>query len=232
MEDSTSCIHGSRGTREPAGAELLSEQKIVAEIAKATLLPNPRVDWDAWIADYSRIRDAIEHSYPDQFPDFNGRMWTPGGFHRPNPARQRHWQTDTKKATFNLPRAPSAVGFDDAPGLFRLITLRSNDQFNTTVYGYDDRFRGIYGTREVLFMNAQDIESLGLKERQLVELMGAANDGIERTMSGLRVTPYDIHQGGLGAYYPECNVLVPVSHHALESKVPAAKSVPVRIRPS
>jgi anaerobic selenocysteine-containing dehydrogenase len=97
---------------------------------------------------------------------------------------------------------------------------------------YDDRFRGIYGTREVLFMNAQDIESLGLKERQLVELMGAANDGIERTMSGLRVTPYDIHQGGLGAYYPECNVLVPVSHHALESKVPAAKSVPVRIRPS
>ena len=229
VEDSTSCIHGSRGTYEPASPHLLSEPRIVAGIAKATLQPNPKVDWDGWIADYARVRDAIEQTYPEQFHDFNRRMWTPGGFPRPNPARERDWKTPEGKALFKLPPALSATGFDDEPGLFRLITLRSNDQFNTTVYGYHDRFRGVRGTREVLFMNPDDIRAQGLVEGERVSLLGPATDGVQRRIDGLMVTSYDIPPGCLGAYYPECNCLIPVWHHAEQSQVPASKSVPVRI---
>jgi molybdopterin-dependent oxidoreductase alpha subunit len=230
VEDSLSCIHASFGEVEPPSPHLLSEAAIVAGIAKATLPPNPKVDWDAWVGDYARVRDAIEATYPQWFKDFNARFDQPGGFHRPNKARQRDFsETETGKANFFLPRAMSATGFADADGVMRLITLRSNDQFNTTIYGYSDRFRGIEGTREVLLMNRQDMARLGLTEGQTVSLASAAADGIARTKPGLRVTPYDIPLGCVGGYYPECNVLMPLSHHALESFVPAAKSVPVRV---
>jgi anaerobic selenocysteine-containing dehydrogenase len=113
--------------------------------------------------------------------------------------------------------------------IFNLMTVRSNDQFNTTVYGYHDRFRGVKGTRMVLFMNSSDIARLRLTEGDLVTLTTAVDDGVERQVSGLRVTPYNIPEGCCAAYYPECNPLIPVWHHADESKVPAAKSVPIRI---
>ena len=228
-EDSTSCIHASVGKAAPADPGLKSETRIVVELAKRTLAPNPRVPWDTWVNDYATIRDAIEQTYPDQFRDFNKRMWQPGGFHRPNSARQRVWKTGTGKANFIVPPSLIATGFDDAPGRFRLMTIRSNDQFNTTVYGYDDRFRGIYGTRDVVLMNRDDIARLGLSEGQAVKLVSDAGDGIAREVAGLRVVTFEIPRGCVGGYYPECNPLIPLSHHTLFSMMPAAKSVPVRI---
>ena len=230
MEDSTSCIHGSMGQVQPASPELLSEPRIVAELAKATLPADPRVDWDGWVADYARVRDAIEETYPDQFADFNARLFQPGGFHRPNSARNRQWKTASGKANFLLPSGLSATGFAEAEGVLRLITLRSNDQFNTTVYGYEDRFRGVSGTREIVFMNTADMTRHALADGDMVTLVTAADDGVLREVPGLRVIGYNIPEGCIGAYYPECNPLLPVWHHADESMVPAAKSIPVRIR--
>ena len=229
VEDSTSCIHGSRGKVTSASPHLLSEPAIVAALAKQILPPNPKVDWDAWVADYGLIRDAIEETYPLVFPDFNKRLFTPGGFWKGNKAAERIWQTPSKKAEFFKPSGLSATGFDDADGRYRLMTLRSNDQFNTTIYGYHDRFRGVKGTRDVLFMHADDIAAAGLRANQIVALESDAGDSVARRRDGLIVTPYDIPRGCLGAYYPEANVLIPVEHHAEQSHVLAAKSVPVRI---
>jgi molybdopterin-dependent oxidoreductase alpha subunit len=228
-EDSTSCIHGSRGKAEPASPHLLSEPAIVAALAKRILPPNPKVDWDVWVADYARIRDAIEETYPAIFKDYNKRLFTPGGFWKGNKASERIWLTPSGKAEFLVPDTLSATGFKDAAGRFRLMTLRSNDQFNTTIYGYHDRFRGVKGTRDILFINKSDMIEAGLSEGQIVALESDAEDGKSRRKDGFIVTPYEIPRGCLGAYYPECNVLIPVEHHAEQSHVPAGKSVPVRI---
>jgi molybdopterin-dependent oxidoreductase alpha subunit len=229
-EDSTSCIHASLGQRPPASDTLLSEPAIVAGIAKATLAPNPKVDWDRWVGDYATVRNAIEQTYPQGFKDFNARFHQPGGFHRSNKAALRDFSdAEGGKANFVAPPSLSATGIEEPEDVFRLMTLRSNDQFNTTVYGYDDRFRGVSGSREVLLICAADIERLGLAEGQTVSLSAVSDEGIMRIKEGLRVTPYDIPPGCLGAYYPECNLLVALSHHAEESQTPAYKSVPVRI---
>ncbi|WP_413061046.1 FdhF/YdeP family oxidoreductase [Sphingomonas carotinifaciens] len=230
MEDSFSHIYGSVGKASPASDTLLSEPAIVAGLAKAVLPPNPNVPWDAWVGDYSLVRKAIEDVYPDKFANFNERLFEPGGFWKGNPAAHRQWETESGKAEFNTPRALNAAGFDDADGRFRLITLRSNDQFNTTVYGYDDRFRGIKGTRQVAMMNEADIARLGLKDGDRIALESDAEDGVERVVGDLRVTAYDIPAGCIGGYYPELNYLIALEHHALESHVPAGKSVPVRVR--
>lgn len=229
MEDSLSCIHGSLGRNTPASDDLLSEVAIVAGMAKATLAPNPKVPWDAWVSDYAKIRDAIEATYPEQFKDFNARVFTPGGFYRGNSARERVWKTDSGKAQFTAPQGLRAVGFDDAPGRYRLITLRSNDQFNTTIYGYSDRLRGIEGTRDVLLMNPDDIAAAGLEKGQVVGLSSDAGDGVDRQVHGLTVTPFLLPTGCIASYYPEMNPLIPVWYHDEESKTPAAKGVPVRI---
>ncbi|MFL5269532.1 MAG: FdhF/YdeP family oxidoreductase, partial [Stellaceae bacterium] len=231
IEDSTSCIHGSLGMQPPASANLLSEPAIIAGIAKTTLPPNPKLDWDAWVADYGKVRDAIAETYPENFHDFNARMWQPGGFHRYLAARHREWKTKTGKANFIVPAGietdPDTAAADH--DVLRLITLRSNDQFNTTIYGYHDRFRGIHGTRMVVLMHRNDIDRLELREGERVSLVTVANDGVDRRLSGLTVVAYNIPEGCCAGYYPECNVLVPLWHHAERAKVPAAKSVPVRI---
>ncbi len=231
IEDSTACIHGSLGLQSPASPDLLSEPAIVAGLAKATLPPNPAVDWDAWTGDYALVREAISATFPENFHDLNQRMWTPGGFHRPVPAREREWKTKTGKANFITPRGfeedPDTAGA--GPDVLQLITLRSNDQFNTTIYGYHDRFRGIHGTRMVVLMHRNDIDRLHLREGDRVSLVGAAQDGVDRRLGGLTVVAYDIPEGCCGGYYPECNVLIPLWHHAERAKVPAAKSVPVRV---
>ena len=229
-EDSISRIHASFGDSEPASKSLLSEPAIVAGIAKATLAPNPKLDWDAWVGDYAKVRDAIEETYPQWFAGFNRRFREPGGFWRGNKARDRDFgEAEGGKANFIVPTSLSATGFADAPDVFRLMTLRSNDQFNTTIYGYEDRFRGVSGTRDILFMNAADRDRLGLVEGQTVGLTTEAKDNRPRSLAGLRVVTYDIPPGCLGAYYPECNVLLPLDHHAEESLTPAAKAVPVRV---
>lgn len=228
MEDSTTCIHGSRGQRKPVAKDALSEPAIIAGLAKATLKPNARLDWDGWVADYSRVRDAIERTYPDQFKDFNKRMFEPGGFPRPLPARERKWKTPDGKANFTVPKSAFAPP-KETDGVYELMTMRADGQFNTTIYNEDDRFRGIQGGRYVVLMNAADMEADGLTAGDTVTLVTEAGDGVERSLSELQVVPYDIPRRSIAGYYPECNVLIPLWHYAEGSKVPAAKSVPVRL---
>ena len=232
MEDSFSHIYGSVGKGKPAADTLLSEPAIIAGIASRVLPPNRNVDWDAWVGDYSLIRTAIENTYPDKFGDFNERLFTPGGFWKGNPASHRKWETKSGKAEFNVPRALNSAGFQEKEGRLRLVTLRSNDQFNTTVYGYDDRFRGIKGTRQVVMMGRADQAKLGVKDGDVIALEGDAEDGVDRCVEGLRVVDYELPEGTIAGYYPELNVLIPLEHHALESHVPAGKSVPVKVRVS
>jgi len=229
IEDSFSHIHASQGQHEPASPHLRSELAIVAGMAKATLAPNPRCDWDGWVADYARVRELIAATYPE-FHDFNARLQIPGGFYRGNPARERRWQTASGKAEFTLPTVLSSLGMGDAPGRYHLITMRSNDQFNTTVYGYSDRLRGLEGSRMVLLMNPEDIAAAGLHEGQEVCLESDAGDGTPRQVDGLRVTAFALPRACVGGYYPELNPLIPLWYHDEESKTPAAKGVPVRIR--
>jgi len=231
VEDTTGRFHASHGRAEPASKDLLSEPKIVAELAKSTLAPNPKVDWDAWSGNYALVRDAIAETYPAIFKNFNERIKNPAGFDRPLPARERKWTTPNGKANFISPRSLSED--PDLPrtrvGVLTLITLRSNDQFNTTVYGLDDRLRGINGTRMVVLMNKADIEEHGLRDGDEIDLLGAAADAVPRVVRGLRVVAYNVPQGSCAGYYPECNPLLPLWHHAEGSHVPAAKSIPVRV---
>jgi molybdopterin-dependent oxidoreductase alpha subunit len=229
MEDSLSMIHGSVGKARPASEHLLPEMAIVAGIAAATLPPNPKVRWDEWVADYAKVRDLIEATYPDKFKDFNKRLFTPGGFYKGNKARERIWETQSGKAEFTIPAGLSAMGVPDKPGRWRLMTLRSNDQFNTTIYGYSDRLRGIEGTRDVLLMHPDEIAAAGLNEGQRVSLVSDADDGEHRRVDGLTVTAFDLPRGTLAGYYPELNPLIPLWYHDKLSKTPAAKGVPVRI---
>ena len=163
---------------------------------------------------------------------FNERLKAPRGFRRPVPACHREWKTDTGKANFmgyeTLVADPDTP--ESGPDVLRLMTLRSDDQFNTTIYSLDDRFRGVYGTRRVLLVNARDMESLELAEGTIVTARTAVDDGHLREVAGLRITPYDIPLGCVGGYFPECNPLVPLAHHAEQSMVPAAKAIPIRLR--
>jgi anaerobic selenocysteine-containing dehydrogenase len=177
------------------------------------------------------VRSEIAAMYPDIFHDFNDRMWTPGGFRRPVAAAHRQWKTPNKKANFIAPRR-----FDEdpdmpaaGPDVLRLMTIRSDDQFNTSIYTLNDRFRGISGGRRVLLMNAQDAHRLGFAIGDLVTAVTVATDGVERSVSGLRIVSYDIPKGCLAGYFPECNPLIPLWHHAEKSFVPAAKAIPVRL---
>ena len=231
MEDSTGCMHGSRGVVEPAGNMLLSEPAIVAGIAKATLPLNSAVPWDEWVGDYSKIRDAIGETYPDIFHDFNARMWIPGGFRRPVPAAHREWKTESKRANFTVPET-LLEDPDQRPlqgRLLRLFTLRSDSQFNTTVYTDDDRFRGIYGSRRVLLMNPADMQRLGFEAGELVDAITPSEDGVSRRVDGLKLVAFDLPKQCVGGYYPECNPLIPLWHHAKGSMVPAAKSISIEL---
>ena len=228
-EDSFSMINGSIGKREPVSDTVKSELAIVAGIAAATLAANPKLKWSEWTADYARVRDLIEATYPEDFHDYNQRMFKAGGFYRGNGAHDRIWKTESGKAVFTTPGELNSVGFRDAPGRYRLMTIRSNDQFNTTIYGYSDRFHGIEGTRDVLLMNPDDIAAAGFSEGKMVRLITDTDDGIDRRLGGLKLTGYRIPRGTVASYYPECNVLVPIGLHDNLSKTPASKSVPVRI---
>ena len=231
MEDSTACIHASFGHREPASRELLSEPKIVAELAKALVPGKSTVPWDEWVGDYAKVRDAIERAYPTDFRDFNKRMGTPGGFHRDIGASYREWRTESGKANFLTPDT-----FDVDPDIdttsadvLKLITLRSNDQFNTTIYGYDDRLRGVFGTRMVILMNEEDMQRLGLRNDDRVDVQTHTDDGIVRKVEDYRVHAWAMPKGNCGGYYPELNALLPLWHHSRRAHVPAAKSIPVRL---
>jgi molybdopterin-dependent oxidoreductase alpha subunit len=231
MEDSLAHFHGSRGQVKPAGPHLRSEPAIIAGIAEAALEPNSRVPWDDWVADYGKVRKAIELTWPATFKGLDAHMFRPGGLIRPLAARERKWNTRTGKANFIVPTQmfAGAVESFDRDGVLQLITLRSNDQFNTTVYGYEDRFRGVKGTRMVVFMNDADIARQGLADGDIVDLTADGGDNLERSVSGFRVVRYDIPQGCIAAYYPEANPLVPLSHHDKKARTPAYKATPIRV---
>ena len=226
VEDSMSMVHASAGRLQPASKQLRSEPAIVAGIAIATL-PSSKVPWRELVADYDRIRTLIERTVPG-FEDFNARIRAPGGFRLPLPPVDRQWTTPSGKAMFSV--FEGVRENDDAlpQDVLRLMTIRSHDQYNTTLYGLDDRYRGVFGRRDVLFMNPRDLAARGLEHGDVVDVETIAAD---RTLRLARITAieYDIAAGSVAAYYPEANVLVALDRFDRDSGTPSYKSVPVRV---
>lgn len=227
VEDSMSMVHASAGGLKPASVHLRSEPAIVAGMARA-VLPGSKVDWLGLVDDYDRIRALIERTIPG-FDDYNARIRVPGGFRMPLPATERRWNTPSGKAMFSVfpgIRESNAAWEDD---VLTLVTIRSHDQYNTTIYGLDDRYRGVFGRRDVLFMNPDDLAALGLEHGDLVDI-DTATDGRKLTLRNITAIEYSIARGTVAAYYPEANVLVPLDYIDQDSGTPSYKSVPVRVR--
>ncbi len=218
VEDSMSMVHASRGFLKPAASDLMSEPAIVAGMAKATL-PDSAIQWDWLVADYDRIRDAIEAVFPD-FREFNVRVRQKGGFRLPVGASERKWNTPSGKAHFLVHPLTGASGEE---GALILTTIRSHDQYNTTIYGLNDRYRGITGRRDVIFAHADDLADLGLVHGDLVDIQA----GSGRSLNGYTVVAHEIARGSLAAYYPEANCLVPLDDHDRSSGTPSYKSIRV-----
>lgn len=231
VEDSMSMVHASRGFVKPPSDNVRSEPWIVAQIAKATLAGRHGVDWDGLVADYDRIREKMEAVFPD-FHDFNDRVRRPGGFHLPNPAGRRIWKTSTGKANFiPSPRLDEDETTGD-PMVLRLTTLRAHDQFNTTIYALNDRYRGVFGRRDILFLNENEMARRGLAEGDLVELATALKHARQdRIVRGLTLVRFDLPEGCCAAYYPEMQPLIALENHDPQSGTPSYKSVPVHVRP-
>ncbi len=227
VEDSMGIINPSRGSLVPASPQLLSEPAIVAGLAKAVLGPATPVDWDGLVEDYDRIRERIEHVIPG-FADFNRRI-RQGPFYLPNaPRDERKFNTANQKAVFmthTLPRERPG------PGHLVMMTIRTHDQFNTTIYGLDDRYRGIFNGRRVIFMNRQDMDDRGLVQGQLVDITSHFN-GETREAPAFMAAPFDIPRGCAATFFPEANVLVPVDSVAEVSNTPTSKSVAITVRPA
>jgi molybdopterin-dependent oxidoreductase alpha subunit len=228
VENSMGIVSKSEGRLSPPSDGLLAEPVIVARMAKATLGPRSTVDWDALVADYDRIRDRIERVIPG-FMDFNARVREPGGFYLPNLARdKREWSTNTGKATFTCHEIPRTTL---EPGQLVMMSVRSHDQFNTTIYGLHDRYRGVHNERRVIFMNPADVAELGLKAQQIVDL-SSHFQGETRVARQFIVVPFDIPRKCAATYFPETNVLVPINSVADRSNTPTSKYVIITVAPS
>ncbi|MEU7605629.1 FdhF/YdeP family oxidoreductase [Streptomyces sp. NPDC040724] len=229
VEDSMGMVHASRGNLAPASPHLLSEPAIVARMARAVLGAASATPWEEFERDYASIRDRISRVVPG-FEDFNAKVARPGGFQLPHaPRDERRFPTTTGKANFTA--AP--VEYPTVPqGRLLLQTLRSHDQYNTTIYGLDDRYRGITGGRRVVMVNPEDAAELGLADGSYTDLVSEWKDGVERRAPGFRVVHYPTARGCAAAYYPETNVLVPLDSTADTSNTPASKSVVVRFEPA
>lgn len=217
-------VQMSKGIFTPASKCLRSEPWIVANMAKAVLGDKGPVDWEAFAADYDRIRDAIERTIPG-FEDYNRRIREKGGFYLPNRPRDGVFQTASGKAEF---KAHALEKIELAPGRLLLTTIRSHDQFNTTIYGNSDRYRGIEGGRRVIFMNREDISERGLRAGSVVDITSHFTDG-ERHARRFVVVPYEIPIGCAAAYFPEANPLVPLGSYAKRSGTPASKSIVISV---
>jgi molybdopterin-dependent oxidoreductase alpha subunit len=228
VEDSMSMVHASAGRNAPASDELLSEPAIVAGMARGTLGNSSVVDWEAMVGNYDRIRDAIEAVFPI-FNAYNARIRVPGGFHLTSLARERIWATPSGRANFLVIDDLGEDPQQDDPEALLLTTMRSHDQYNTTIYTLSDRYRGVFGQRDVVFINPREMEKRALKAEDRVDLVTLSTDGVERVVRGFKVVPYALPDGCCGAYYPETNPLVPLYAHDPHSFTPASKSVPVRL---
>ncbi|HFF5999620.1 FdhF/YdeP family oxidoreductase [uncultured Stenotrophomonas sp.] len=229
IEDAMSNVTASRGVLEPVSADVLPEVEIVCRMAMAAL-PHSKVDWAGCMHDYALIRELIAAVYPEIYTGFNERIQQPHGFHLDIPPRRRVWPTPNGKA--NILVMPG-LDVDDPvhdPDMLRLATVRSHDQYNTTIYSYNDRYRGVYNDRMVLFMNIEDRLARGLDKEARVSLETISADGVQRRVEGLTVLDYPMPRGALAGYYPELNPLLPLDHYDRISGTPAAKSIPVRMR--
>ncbi|GFH66333.1 FdhF/YdeP family oxidoreductase [Streptomyces diastaticus] len=229
VEDSMGMVHASRGRLEPAGPALLSETAIVCRVARAVLGGKSATPWEEFEGDYALIRDRIARVVPG-FEDFNAKVADPAGFALPHaPRDERRFPTPSGKAHFTA--AP--VEHPHLPeGRLLLQTLRSHDQYNTTIYGLDDRYRGIRGGRRVVLVHPDDARELGFADGAYADLVGEWKDGVERRAPGFRVVHYPTARGCAAAYYPETNVLVPLDSTADTSNTPASKSVVIRLEPA
>ncbi|MTV12239.1 MULTISPECIES: FdhF/YdeP family oxidoreductase [Bradyrhizobium] len=228
IEDSMSNVTASRGVLSPASPHLLPEVEIVCRIAQAAL-PNSKVDWKRYSEDYGLIRDKIAEVYPEIYSDFSERIESPRGFHLDVPPRQLVWPTPNGKANFLLLPGLEVNASVSDPKMLRLATIRSHDQFNTTIYSNNDRYRGVYNDRMVLFMNAEDRAARGLEDGSSIALETISDDGVQRRVSGLKVLDYPMPRGSVAGYYPELNPLLPLDYYDKISGTPAAKSIPVRV---
>ena len=227
VEDSMSAVHASRGPLAPASPHLRSEVAIVCGIAQATL--GPKLDWEGMAADYSRIRGHISRVVRG-FDDFESKVDRPGGFVLPHPPRDsREFPTQSGRAEL----AVSPIDVLHVPdGHLLLQTLRSHDQFNTTIYGLSDRYRGVEDTRRVVFVHPDDVSAFGLSDGAMVDLVGHWDgDDVERVAHAFRVVPYETPRGTAASYYPETNPLVPLDSTADGSNTPTSKSVVIRLVP-
>ncbi|MDB5433192.1 MAG: CbbBc protein [Caulobacter sp.] len=229
VEDSMSMVHASRGLNAPASENIRSEPAIVAGIARAALGPDSGIDWMGLVADYDRIRDLIAAVFPDAFADYNERIKTPGGFRLPLPHADRVWKTASGKAQFLLPTGEERDPQRGDKAVMLLTTLRSHDQYNTTIYGMNDRYRGVSGRRDVVFANPHDLAAAGISEGDRIDLTAAFDDNAERAVRGFTVVARELPRGCLAAYYPEANPLVVLADRDQRSGTPAYKSIPVRM---
>jgi molybdopterin-dependent oxidoreductase alpha subunit len=226
-ENSMAVVQASRGFLSPASAHLLSEPAIVVKLAQATLGKRTTVDWESMLADYDQTRAQIERVIPD-FENYNERVRQPGGFYLPSAPRERVFRTGSGKAEFTVHPLPQ---HNLAPGQFLMMTIRSHDQFNTSVYSLNDRYRGISNGRRVVFLNPEDILERELNAGDVVDLISHF-EGEERTARRFTVVPYSIPRRCAATYFPEANVLVPVRSVAEKSNTPASKSVVISLRRS
>jgi len=232
VEDSFSMVHASNGQLKALSNQMRSEPAIIAAIAAATLGTHP-IDWNWIVADYSRIRELIADTIPG-FKDFNTRIQHPGGFYLGNSAGARQWNTPTQRANFRINALPQDLidartrATGQLPDLI-LQSMRSHDQYNTTIYGLDDRYRGVKGQRNVLFANEADIIRLGFKPGQKVDIVSIWDDAHERRVKNFTLLAFDIPAGQAAAYYPEVNPLVPLESTGDGSHTPTSKFVAIRL---
>lgn len=224
VENSMGIVSMSEGRLPPAAATLLSEVQIVAQLAQATLGSRSQVPWADLAANYDGIRDLIAAVVPG-FADYNQRVRQPNGFALPNPVREGGFATPSGKGHFSVHAPPE---LDLPPGHFWLTTIRSHDQFNTTIYDMNDRYRGVYGHRYVVFMAPDDVQAQGLRAGARVQLTSHFR-GEERVLTGFVIVPYDIPSGNIAAYFPEANPLVPVGSFAVHSRTPTSKRIQVSV---
>ncbi|WP_320669991.1 FdhF/YdeP family oxidoreductase [Patulibacter defluvii] len=228
VEDSMSMVHLSRGMKRPASPLLRSEPAIIAGLARAAL-PASATPWEAYVEDYDRIRDVMERTL-DGFEDFNRRVRQPHGFRIHQPARERVFLTASGRAEFSSAALPDVVPADG--DVLVLQTMRSHDQWNTTIYSDDDRYRGVKGLRTLVLMNGDDMRDRGLGEGDLVDLVATSRDGTRRELRGYRALRYDLPRGSAAGYMPEMNVLVGAADYSSQSDQPIMKNIAVRIAPA
>ncbi|MCX8471148.1 MAG: FdhF/YdeP family oxidoreductase [Chitinophagaceae bacterium] len=225
VENSMGVVSASKGNLKPISNNLMSEPAIVCHLAKATLGKKSKVDWDSYLQSYDAIRDSIEKTIPG-FDAFNIRVRQPEGFYLPNGARINEFKTTTGKANFTVSNLETIAL---APNEYLMMTIRSHDQFNTTIYGLDDRYRGILNERRVILMNKQDMQKANLQQQQIVDIYNY-HDGVERVAHKFLVIEYNIPERCVATYFPETNVLVPIKSTADKSNTPTSKSVTVKLK--